>query len=85
MMQEGHHCNLNKGNVNLKPIFFYFYFFIQNLLRNTALTIFKLVVDNIHVEGTVSQFFYIDSSFISMSKKGKIFIIFFVIIFLDFI
>ena len=64
MMQEGHNCNLK--NVILS-LFFLLLFFIQDFSLNTALTVFKLVVDNIRVEGTVPQFFYhIGPSFILM-------------------
>ena len=52
-----------------------------------ALIILKVYqhVYNIHLEGTVSQNLKISLSFIFMSKNGKIFIFFIIIIFLDFI
>ena len=59
-------------------LFFHFYFFIQDFSLTIGLTILKLdkAIDNIHLEGTVSQNFDISPSFIFMSKNGKIFVIF---------
>ena len=61
-------------------LFFHFYFLIQDFSLTTCigLTILKLdkAIDNIHLEGTVSQNLDISPSFIFMSKNGKIFIIF---------
>ena len=57
-------------------LFFHFYFSIQDFSLNIGLTFLKLdrAVDNIHLEGIVSQNCDIDPSFIFMSKKGKIFL-----------
>ena len=54
-----------KGILNL---FFHFYFFIQDCSLNIALISFKLYkhIDNIHLEGTVSQNFNIGSRFVFM-------------------
>ena len=61
-----------------KNRFFDFYFFIQDFSLNIALILLRFYthVHNIHMEGTVSQIFDMGPSFISMTKNGKIFIIF---------
>ena len=61
-----------------KDLFFHFYFLIQDSSLNIALIFLKLYkhVDNINLKGTLSQISDIGPSFIFMSKKGKIFIIF---------
>ena len=68
-------------------LFFHFYFLIQDFSLNIAwiLSIFNNHFDNIHSEGTLSQNFVIDLSFIFMSKNGKIFCHSCIIIFLHFI
>ena len=68
-------------------LFFHFDFLIQDFSLNIGLTILKLdqAVYNIHLEGTLSQNVDIGPSFFIMSKNGKIFYYFFIIIFLDFI
>ena len=42
-------------------------------------------IHNIHVEGTVSQNYDKGPGFIFIQKKGEILIIYFIVIFLDFI
>ena len=65
-----------------KTYFSTFIFFIQDSSLNMALILFKLYkyIDNIHLEGTVSQNFDIGPSVIFMSKNGKIFLFFIIII-----
>ena len=65
-------------------LFFHFIFYPKFLtIRLTILKLYK-AVDNIHLEGTVSQNCNIGPSFIFMSENRKTFIIFFTIIFIDF-
>ena len=52
----------------------HFYFFIQDFSLNITwiLLILYRHVHNIHMEGTVSQIFYLGLSFIFILKNGKI-------------
>ena len=72
---------------DLKFIFFYFYFLNLNFSRIIDVILLKSVGrnGNILIEGTVSQNFDLGPSFYFISKNGKILVIFFNIIFLDFI
>ena len=42
----------------------------------SATLYFCILIDNIHLEGTVSQIFNLGPSFYFMSKNGKLFVIF---------
>ena len=61
-----------KGDKRLN-LFFNFYFLIQDFSLNVTLIFSKLDmhIHNIHLEGTVSQIFYIGPCFIFMTKNGK--------------
>ena len=56
----------------LKKLFFYFYFLIVNISTNNAFggLIFSMLVNNIHMERTVSQIFILGIIFYSMTKNG---------------
>ena len=60
------------GNVNFKPVFF-----IQDFSPNIGVTILKLnkAVENIRLEGIVSQNFNIGPSFGFMTQNWEIFFI----------
>ena len=49
----------------IKDLFFHFYFFNMDILLNDELLVMKFYIDvkNIHMEGTVSQIFYLGLSF----------------------
>ena len=72
---------LNLGilkEIKIKNYLFHFYFLIQDYsftIRNTWVKFYTLV-NNINMEGTVSQIFDIGPRFIFMSKNGKIWVIF---------
>ena len=58
-------------------IFFDFYFLKRDFLFTIMSSALKLseLVDNIHLEGTVSQVFDLGPTFYFMSKNGKLFTI----------
>ena len=60
--------------MNLKPIFPFFNFLIQDFSFTKAYISLKFYkhVHNIHLEGTVYQIFYLGPSFDFMLKNGKI-------------
>ena len=63
----------------IKNQFFHFYFFIQDisLTIDSTYLLFSGYVKNIHLEGIVSQNLNIGLSSHFMTKKGKIFVIFY--------
>ena len=62
----------------IKNLFFHFYFLAKDFSLNTVAMHLKFYthVDNILMEGTVSQIFYLGLSFDFMTKNGKLFVIF---------
>ena len=55
-----------------EKVFFYFYFLVVHISTNNALggLFFSMLVNNIHVEGTVSQIFVLGITFYFMPKNG---------------
>ena len=65
-------------NILIKNLFFHFYFLNQVFyftIMSLSLLLWYLI-DNMHLEGTVSQIFYVGPSFNFMTKNGKHFAIF---------
>ena len=56
----------------LKKWFIYFYFLTVHISTNNAFEglIFSMLVNNIHMEGTVSQIFILGIIFYFMTKNG---------------
>ena len=62
----------------IKNLFFHFYFLNPDFKLTIISTTLQLcsLLDNVYLEGTVSQIFYIGPSFYFLAKKGKHFAIF---------
>ena len=64
--------------IEIKFLFFHFYFFNPDLKLTIVFTTLQLcsLIENVHLEGTVSQIFNLGPSFCFMSKTGN-FLLFF--------
>ena len=73
-------------NINFLNIFSHLFLNVHIFITSACMSIrFKPVIDNIQVEGTVSQIVYIGSSLYFIMKNGKLLVIIFHYFFLHYL